>query len=66
MTELITAMGGYINGQRQLPIKGDFKMKNIKKIGAVFLSSVIMSGFSSLFVSAEDFNNDLGESITIR
>lgn len=35
-------------------------MKNIKKIGAVFLSSVIMSGFSSLFVSAEDFNNDLG------
>lgn len=35
-------------------------MKNIKKMGAVFLSSVIISGFSSLFVSAEDFNNDLG------
>ena len=40
--------------------KGDFKMKNIKKMGAVFLSSVIMIGFSSLFVSAEDFNNDFG------
>ena len=35
-------------------------MKNIKKMGAVFLSSVIMIGFSSLFVSAEDFNNDFG------